>query len=216
MGESGPRPIHAGRLSYAARQSGGEFPAKQHAEGRLKGLGEIGTQYYGYRPADSALAPYFALAAELDLPTHIHTAGFGAPLPTFRASAGNPLLLEEVLVRHPKLRLYAENCGFPYTQEWMALAYQHPRVYCEVSTATWIVNRNAFYNHLRTLVEAGLSKRIMFGSDQMQWPETIDLAIEAIESAPFLTEEQKRDIFYNNAARFLRLSEETIAKHHGR
>jgi predicted TIM-barrel fold metal-dependent hydrolase len=45
----------------------------------------------------------------------------------------------------------------------------------------------------------------MFGSDQMKWPETIDLAVDAIESAPYLTSEQKRDIFYNNAARFLRL-----------
>ena len=56
----------------------------------------------------------------------------------------------------------------------------------------------------------------MFGSDQMIWPEAIELAIEAIESAPFLDEEEKRDIFYNNAARFLRLSEEEIARHHGK
>jgi predicted TIM-barrel fold metal-dependent hydrolase len=41
----------------------------------------------------------------------------------------------------------------------------------------------------------------------MIWPETIGLAIETIESADFLTDEQKRDIFYNNAARFLRLDE---------
>jgi predicted TIM-barrel fold metal-dependent hydrolase len=33
------------------------------------------------------------------------------------------------------------------------------------------------------------------------------MAIEGIESAKFLTEEQKRDIFYNNAARFLQLEE---------
>ncbi len=45
----------------------------------------------------------------------------------------------------------------------------------------------------------------MFGSDQMNWPETIDAALDAIQSAPFLTAEQKRDIFYNNAARFLKL-----------
>ena len=33
------------------------------------------------------------------------------------------------------------------------------------------------------------------------WPDTvIDDEIEAINSATFLTEEQKRDIFYNNAA----------------
>ncbi len=56
----------------------------------------------------------------------------------------------------------------------------------------------------------------MWGSDQMVWPRAIDVAIEALESAPFLSAEQKRDIFYNNAARFLRLSEEEIAKHHGR
>jgi hypothetical protein len=47
----------------------------------------------------------------------------------------------------------------------------------------------------------------MFGSDQMLWPEMIGKAIEAIEAADFLTAEQKRDIFYNNAARFLRLSD---------
>mgnify|MGYP003536296971 CR=1 FL=1 len=34
------------------------------------------------------------------------------------------------------------------------------------------------------------------------------MAVEGIESASFLTPEQKRDIFYNNAARFLRLGEE--------
>ncbi len=40
-------------------------------------------------------------------------------------------------------------------------------------------------------------------------------AVDAIQSADFLTPEQKADIFYNNAARFLRLSEEEIAKHRG-
>jgi uncharacterized protein len=37
-----------------------------------------------------------------------------------------------------------------------------------------------------------------------------------IEEASFLSVEQKRDILYNNAARFLRLSKEEIARHHGR
>lgn len=55
------------------------------------------------------------------------------------------------------------------------------------------------------LVRDGLGKRLMFGSDQMRWPEKIGEAIEAIEEADFLSEDQKRDIFYNNAARFLRL-----------
>lgn len=36
----------------------------------------------------------------------------------------------------------------------------------------------------------------------MSWPDAIGLAIEAVDSAPFLTPEQKRDIFYANAVRF--------------
>ena len=52
-------------------------------------------------------------------------------------------------------------------------------------------------------MDAGFGKRILWGSDQMVWPRAIDVAIETIEKAPFLTGEEKRDIFYNNAVRFL-------------
>jgi len=37
-------------------------------------------------------------------------------------------------------------------------------------------------------------------------------AVEAIQTPEFLTHEQQADIFYHNAARFLRLSEEDIAR----
>jgi hypothetical protein len=58
-------------------------------------------------------------------------------------------------------------------------------------------------------------KRVLFGSDQMIWPETLGMAIESIETAAFLTADQPRDIFFNNAARFLRLTPEQIAVMHG-
>jgi predicted TIM-barrel fold metal-dependent hydrolase len=48
----------------------------------------------------------------------------------------------------------------------------------------------------------------------MVWPGIIEPGIAAIEKAPFLNARQKRDILYNNAARFLRLSPEEIARHH--
>ncbi|MGB7296259.1 MAG: amidohydrolase family protein [Candidatus Aminicenantales bacterium] len=51
------------------------------------------------------------------------------------------------------------------------------------------------------LIRHGFEKRIMFGSDQMTWPDAIGLTVEAIEKADFLSAEQKRDILYNNAAR---------------
>ena len=184
----------------------------EYLAGRLQGMGEITSQYLGIPPNAPSLEPYFALAEELDLPVLIHIAGFGAPNPTFRLSAGHPLLLEEVLVRHPKLRIYLENAGYPFLHEMIALMMQYPQVHADLSTITRHVPREGFHDYLSALVRAGYGKRLMFGTDSA--PSWLPEAIESIESASFLTDEQKRDIFYNNAARFLRLSEEEIAAHH--
>lgn len=177
--------------------------------GRFAGIGEIATQLGGVAPNHPELKPYFALAEELDVPVLIHAEGIGPYVPGFRSAAGTPLLLEEVLVRHPKLRLFVENAGYPYRDEMIAMMYQYPQLYADVSTITWVIPRTAFYDYLESLVRAGLGKRLMFGSDQMRWPEKIGEGIEAIEQAPFLSHEQKRDILYNNAVRFLRLEEAT-------
>jgi predicted TIM-barrel fold metal-dependent hydrolase len=178
---------------------------KDYAAGRLAGMGEIGSQLLGVAPNDPALAPYFALAEEFDVPVLIHTAGIGPPVSGFRSDAGRPHLLEEVLVRHRNLRVFIENSGYPFLDETIAMMYQYPQLYGDLSTITWVIPRPAFHRYVKALVGAGLGKRLMFGSDQMRWPEKIDEAIEAIEEATYLTAEQKRDIFYNNAARFLRL-----------
>lgn len=74
--------------------------------------------------------------------------------------------------------------------------------------------RAQFHDALKRMVDAGFEKRILFGSDQMYWPDAIGEAIRAIDEAPFLSAQQKRDIFYGNAARFLRLSEAQIAEDH--
>jgi predicted TIM-barrel fold metal-dependent hydrolase len=177
----------------------------EYEAGRLQVMGEIAAQYWGVPPNDPSLEPFFALAEELDLPTLIHCAGAGAAHPRFRLSAGHPERLEEVLLRHPNLRLWVENAGYPHLDEIIALMYRYPQVYVDLSTITWIIPRQEFWRYLKALMDADLGKRLMWGSDQMNWPGTIDLAIEAIEEAQFLTEEQRRDIFYNNAVRFLRL-----------
>jgi predicted TIM-barrel fold metal-dependent hydrolase len=178
-----------------------------YKDGWLGGMGEIGTQLSGVAPNDPAVEPYLALAEEFDVPVLIHAAGIGPYLPTFRSAAGRPLLLEDVLVKHPRLRLFVENAGYPYRDQMIAMMYQYPQLHADVSTITWVIPRTAFYDYLEALVLAGLGKRLMFGSDQMRWPDRIGVGIAAIEQAAFLTEEQKRDILYNNAARFLRLDE---------
>lgn len=183
---------------------------RDFAAGRLRFIGEIGAQWLGLAPGDSSLAPYFALAEELDVPVAVHT-GIGDPgapfncCPRFRAALGSPLLLEEVLNRHPRLRLNLMHAGYPYLDETIALMAVYPGVYADVSVINWIIPRDEFHRYLQALVRAGFGKRLMFGSDQMIWPEAIGRAIEGVESAPFLSPDEKRDIFCRNAARFLRL-----------
>jgi hypothetical protein len=187
-----------------------EFLRREHAAGRLMALGEIGVQYEGIAPNDPKMEPYFALAEALDIPVGIHI-GLSKPgvayddSPKYRATLTNPLLLEEVLIRHPKLRIYVMHAGWPMLDNMIALMWAHPQVYVDTGVIDWALPRKEFHGYLRRLVDAGFGKRIMFGSDQMVWPETIGMAVEGIESAAFLTEEQKRDILYSNAVKFFRL-----------
>ena len=178
---------------------------------RVQVLGELVPQHLGIAPNDPVMEPYFALAEEMDIPVGIHT-GIGPPgtpyepcCPNFRVTLGNPVLVEEVLIRHPRLRIYLMHGGAPYLQETKAIMAVYPQVYVDLSTINWILPRQEFHNYLRELIAAGFGKRLLFGSDQMEWPEAIGMAVDGIESAAFLTEEEKRDIFYNNAVRFLRL-----------
>lgn len=193
---------------------------KWHKEGTLDVIGEIAVQYTGLVPDDPKMEPIWKLAEELDIPLALHM-GIGPRnaayrgFPKYRASNGKPLLLENVLVKHPKVRVYIMHAGWPFLDEMIALLYFHPQVYVDLGIIDWGLPIKNFHQYLKSIVDAGFANRIMFGSDQMLWPEKIITAIESIEKAEFLTKEQKRDILYNNAAKFLRLSKEEIAKHHG-
>jgi len=193
----------------------GEFPSiaalrQLHADGKLKALSEIVAQYAGIAPDDPKLEPYFALAEELDIPVGIHM-GPGPPgtayfaTPGYRAAAGDPFRLEPVLIRHPRLRLYAMHAGWPMAEAMIAMLYAHPQLYVDTGIIDYAFPEAEFYSYLKRLIDAGFERRIMFGSDNMVWPDAIPIAIDRIERAPFLSPEQKRLILHDNAARFLRI-----------
>lgn len=204
-------------LANAAALTTAVTPLK--AAGEAQVLGEVAVQYAGTAPGDRRLEGLWTAGEALDLPVALHV-GPGPPgtpyLPGmgYRARLSDPLALEEVLVRHPRLRLSLMHAGYPMLDATLALLYAHPQVYVDTGVIVWTQPRAAFYRYLKALVEAGFGDRIMFGSDQMIWPEAIGRSIRVIEEAPFLTKRQKRAILYDNAARFLRLDAATIRRHH--
>lgn len=193
---------------------------KSFDDGQFAVFGEVAVQYGGMEPNDPSLEAYWSLLEKLGIPIGIHigTGPVGAPYMGFeryRARLHSPLLLEEVLIRHPDLRIYIMHAGWPMLDDLLAVLWTHPQVHLDVGAICWALPRTEFHRYLRRIVEAGFGKRVLFGSDQMVWPETMEMAIESIESADFLTAEQKRDIFFNNAARFLKLSQQQVNAMHG-
>jgi len=203
---------------------GGDLPIAEmrrlHAAGQLQVFGEVYIQYRGHAPDDPRYAAYFALAEELDIPVGLHL-GEGPPATArfpgyddYRVAMGHPLLLEPLLKKYPKLRIYVMHYGSPFVDEMIAMMFAYPNLYVDVAGNDWGFPRAQFHDELKRMVDAGFGRRIMFGSDQMYWPGAIGAAIAEIEAAPFLDEAQKRDILYFNAARFLRLTPEQVAADH--
>lgn len=179
---------------------------------QIVAFAEVSIQYFGVLPNDSRMEPYYALAEELGVPIGIHMGPGppGAPYyssQNYRMRSSSLLLLEDVLVRHPKLRIWAMHAGWPFADDTIAALYAHPQLYVDVGIICYAFPRKQFYSFVQRLIDAGFEKRIMFGSDEMVWPDALSAGIDSIENDPLLTAEQKRDILHDNAARFLRLKQ---------
>jgi predicted TIM-barrel fold metal-dependent hydrolase len=126
------------------------------------------------------------------------------------------LAVRGVLIRHPKLRVYLMHGGATWLEGTIAIMQTfRSRVYCDLSILSWVDSddHSGLHSYLRRMIDAGLGTQMMFASEQSAWPDAIARGIEAVESAAFLTVKQKADILYNNAARFLRLTEEQRRGH---
>lgn len=194
---------------------------KQFEAGKLDVIGELAPFYAGMKADDQEILAYFALAEELGVPIGIHIFPGGPngglyqlpQLAGMRAANANPMQLEAALIAHPGARVYVMHGGWPYLEDMKALMYAHPQVYLDIAVINWIFPENELHDYLESLIRAGFGDRIMYGSDQMVWPQTIGIGIRSVDSAPFLSAQQKEDIFYNNAARFLRFEPNEIERH---
>jgi uncharacterized protein len=193
---------------------------QDYSSGRLGALGEVTAIYDGLSPSDPRMDEYYTLAEQMGIPVGIHT-GIGIPeasyscCPGFRIGLANPLNLEELLVRHPRLRVYVMHAGYPYLDATLALMNAYPKIYADLAAIDWLLPKNEFQQYLSRLMQAGMGKRLMFGTDEIVWPDAFGVAIDNVNSTPSLTPEEKADIFYNNAARFLQL-DHTKAQPSGR
>ncbi|MEQ9219865.1 MAG: amidohydrolase family protein [Cyclobacteriaceae bacterium] len=180
--------------------------------GQLKVFGEIGAMYAGRTLADPEFEPFLNICERYSIPVAIHTGGGPSGItyrccPQFRITLGDPFLLEDVLVRHPGLKIYMMHAGEVYYEHALRLMTQYRQVYADLGVILWVHPQPMDYceQFLKKAQKYGLLDRVMFGSDQMVWPHAIEKSILKLDGYDFLSEEEKRMIFYENAVRFLEL-----------
>jgi hypothetical protein len=176
--------------------------------GQIQILGELGMQYAGISFDDDRLTPYYEMAEALDIPIAFHTSG-GPPKTAerccddFRLSIGDPVKLEEILVRYPKLRVQIMHANVLTYPGLLRLLQQFPNVFVDLTPFSSILPEEGFHQMLRTYRMHGLLNRIMFATDD--FPVAATLA--AYRKADFLTADELSGIECRNAQRFLGLED---------
>jgi hypothetical protein len=205
--------INPNWYQYRCFSDNSDFPdpvvlEEKYTDGTYGIMGELYNQYAGIAYDDPRMDPYYEIAQRHGIPVAFHTHS-APPLtahrccPAFRIAAGNPMLLENVLARYPRLRVQIMHANPLTYPALLDLLIQYPKVYVDISPWEWVLPREKFHRLLHTYKEAGLLGRVMYGSDGADY----DAALEAYGSAEFLSEQELAGIFCKNAARFLRKPE---------
>jgi predicted TIM-barrel fold metal-dependent hydrolase len=138
-------------------------PAKK-LERAVKAYGLRGVKFHpplqNFFPNDRRMFPVYKKAIDLNLPVvfHVGTTPFG---PLVKLAQANPLLLDDVAVRFPKLKIVLTHLGTLWHNEAFMVAEKHANVY--VDTA-------AYLYEIRDLLTEDLVRRVgvekfIFGTD---------------------------------------------------
>lgn len=126
----------------------------------LRGI-KLGPTYGGYHPMDERVRPVYDLAEKFSLPILFHQ---GATFPrTAPLRYASPVLLEDVALEYPDLKIVIAHLGHPWEHETIVLIRKQPNVYSDISALfprPW-----QFFHALRLALEYGATHKLFFGTD---------------------------------------------------
>lgn len=126
----------------------------------MRGL-KLGPVYQNFNPQDPKHLPLFRKAEQLNIPINIHQGtSFVRPGPL---KYSNPILLEDIAIACPDLRMIVSHMGHPWETECVVLIRKHPNLYANVSALHYRPLRH--YQAFMTALEYGVEHKLIFGSD---------------------------------------------------
>ena len=126
----------------------------------LKGI-KLGPIYQKFHPLDRRAYAIYARAQQLNLPILFHQ---GATYPR-RAPLkyANPVLLEDIALDFPDLKLIIAHMGHPWFAEAIVTFRKQPNVYADISGLFY--RPWQFYQAMSLCYEYGQLDKLLFGSD---------------------------------------------------
>ena len=150
----------------------------------LRGL-KMSPIYGAWDPQDPRAMSIFAKAEQYGLPIMFHqgtTFPRKAPL-----KYANPVLLEDIALQFPELKMIIAHMGHPWEAETTVLIRKQPNVFADISALFY--RPWQFYNSLRLAVEYGVTNKLLFGTD---YPiATLDETVEGLYDIVNLSKEMR-------------------------
>lgn len=170
--------------------------------------------YDGYAINDPSLEAVFRIAAKYDVPVMIHTGDTYAK--TAKVRQAHPLLVDDVAVDYPDVKLVICHLGNPWFQDTAEVLYKNDNVYADISGLTLGDFEYEFERYMLTRVKDMISymgdpgKQIMFGTD---WPLVGMGKYSKFLDNLDLKEESRENIRWKTAARLFRIDVDAAKKH---
>ena len=185
----------------------GKYGARE-ARDLIENYGVKGFKFHGImqdcHPADRVAYPIYEVIAEYGLPAIFHTghSGMGTGMRGgggVRLKYGQPILVDDVAVDFPDMKIILAHPSWPWTDESLSMALHKENVFIDLSG--W--SPKYFPEILVKYCNSILRKKVLFGSDwPMITPERWLADFEKIN----IKDELRPDIIKGNAARLLGLS----------
>ena len=174
----------------------------------LRGL-KMSPIYQGWHPSDERAEPLFQYAEERGLPIMLHQ---GATFPRKAPlKYAHPVLLEDVAIRHPDLKMIIAHMGHPWEADTIVLIRKQPNLFADISGLFY--RPWQAYNSLRLAVEYGVTHKLLFGTDYpiVGFDETVEGLRRVVRMSeemrlPSLPEELPDDILHRDTLTLLGLA----------
>ena len=126
----------------------------------LRGI-KLGANYQNFHPLESRALAIYERAQRYGLPVLFHQGT--SPVRDAPIRYAHPLLMDEVAMRYPTLKIIMAHMGHPWTADTAVVVRKHPHVYADISGLFY--RAFGFYEAMIRATEWNVLDKLLFASD---------------------------------------------------